>query len=132
MRRFTCKSFAGIFINYQLLIINMERLRSNLEFQSVYQTGKSYANRYFVMYMSKNDLGINRLGVSVSKKIGNSVVRHHMKRLVKESFRLHEDMFNSGLNIVVIVRKGAEVISYKEVTDALIHLMKLHHALKTQ
>ena len=84
------------------------------------------------MYMSKNDLGINRLGVSVSKKIGNSVVRHHMKRLVKESFRLHEDMFNSGLNIVVIVRKGAEVISYKEETDALIHLMKLHHALKMQ
>ena len=83
------------------------------------------------MYMSKNDLGINRLGVSVSKKIGNSVVRHHMKRLVKESFRLHEDMFNSGLNIVVIARKGADELSYREVTSALIHLMKLHREVKS-
>ena len=110
----------------------MERIRKTSEFESVYQSGKSYANKYYVIYMSKNDLGINRLGVSVSKKVGNSVVRHRIKRLVKESIRLHEEMFNSGLNIVVIVRKGAEVISYKEVTDALIHLMKLHHALKTQ
>ena len=110
----------------------MERIRKSEEFESVYQSGKSYANKYFVIYMSKHDFGINRLGVSVSKKVGNSVIRHRIKRLVKESFRLHEDMFNSGLNIVVIVRKGADVISYKEVTDALIHLMKLHHALKTQ
>ena len=108
----------------------MERIRKNQEFSSVYQTGKSYANKYFVMYVSKNDLGINRLGVSVSKKVGNSVIRHRLKRLIKESFRLHEDMFNSGLNIVVIVRKGADALNYHEVTSALIHLMKLHHAVK--
>ena len=108
----------------------MERLRSNNDFKSVFQSGKSYANKYLVIYMSKNDFGYNRLGVSVSKKIGNSVVRHRMKRLIKESFRLHEDMFNSGLNIVVIVRKGAEVLSYKEITSALLHLMKLHQEMK--
>ena len=85
----------------------MERLRKNEDFQSVYKSGKSFANKYFVIYVSKNQLDINRLGVSVSKKIGNSVVRHRMKRLVKETFRLHEDMFNSGLDIVVIIRKGA-------------------------
>ena len=83
----------------------MERIRKTSEFESVYQSGKSHANRYYVIYMSKNDLGINRLGVSVSKKVGNSVVRHRIKRLVKESIRLHEEMFNSGLNIVVIARK---------------------------
>ena len=110
----------------------MERLRKNQDFQSVFQSGKSYANKFFVIYVSKNDLGINRLGVSVSKKVGNSVIRHRMKRLIKESFRLHEDMFNSGLNIVVIVRKNAEVLSYKEVTDAIIHLMKLHNAMKSE
>ena len=109
----------------------MKRLRKTKEFDSVFQSGKSYANKYFVIYLSKNSLGANRIGVSVSKKIGNSVVRHRMKRLIKESFRLHEDMFNSGLDIVVIVRKGAEVLSYKEVTEALIHLMKLHHQMKS-
>ena len=109
----------------------MERIRKNQEFTSVYQTGKSYANKYFVMYVSKNDLGMNRLGVSVSKKVGNSVIRHRIKRLVKESLRLHEDMFNSGLNIVVIARKGADELSYREVTSALIHLMKLHREVKS-
>ena len=94
----------------------MERIRKTSEFESVYQSGKSYANRYYVIYMSKNDLGINRLGVSVSKKIGNSVVRHRIKRLVKESIRLHEEMFNSGLNIVVIARKDAAVSTYEETT----------------
>ena len=109
----------------------MERIRKSEEFESVYQSGKSYANKYFVIYMSKNDFGINRLGVSVSKKVGNSVIRHRIKRLVKESFRLHEDMFNSGLNIVVIARKDAGGITYEETTKALLHLMKLHHGMKS-
>ncbi len=109
----------------------MERIRKSEEFESVYQSGKSHANKYFVIYMSKNDFGINRLGVSVSKKVGNSVIRHRIKRLVKESFRLHEDMFNSGLNIVVIARKDAFGITYEETTKALLHLMKLHHGMKS-
>ena len=109
----------------------MFRLQKSKDFNSVFQFGKSYANKSFVMYVSNNDLGLNRIGVSVSKKIGNSVVRHHMKRLIKESFRLHEDMFNSGLDIVVIVRKGAEILTYQEVSQALIHLMKLHHQMKS-
>ena len=108
----------------------MNRLRKNQEFTTVYQKGKSYANKYFVIYLSNNDFGYNRLGVSVSKKVGNSVIRHRMKRLVKENFRLHEDMFNSGLDIVVIVRQSATMLSFQEVKDALIHLMKLHHAVK--
>lgn len=105
----------------------MEKLRKNKDFQSVFQSGKSCANKYFVMYVSTNNLGINRFGVSVSKKIGNSVVRHRMKRLLKECFRLQEDMFNSSLDIVVIVRKGADSLDYGEVKKSVFHLMKLHH-----
>ena len=110
----------------------MERLRKNEDFQSVYQSGKSYANKSFVIYVLNNNLGTNRLGVSVSKKIGNSVVRHRMKRLVKENFRLHEDMFNSGLDIAVIVRKNAVDLSFEEVREAIFHLMKLHHMMKSE
>ena len=109
----------------------MERLRKNKDFQSVFQSGKSCANKYFVMYVSKNNLGINRFGVSVSKKIGNSVVRHRMKRLLKECFRLQEDMFNSSLDIVVIVRKGADSLDYEEVKKSVFHLMKLHHMVSS-
>ncbi len=103
----------------------MERLRKNEDFQSVYKSGKSFANKYFVIYVSKNQLDINRLGVSVSKKIGNSVVRHRMKRLVKETFRLRKDMSDSGLDIVVIIRKGAEELDNKAAVEALQSLMRI-------
>ena len=58
-----------------------ESLKKNKDFQIVYRQGKSYANKYLVMYILKNELGRNRLGISVSKKVGNSVVRHHLTRL---------------------------------------------------
>ena len=70
-----------------------ESLKKNKDFQVVYRRGKSYGNRYLVMYVLKNDLGKNRVGISVSKKVGNSIVRHHLSRLIRESYRLHEDMF---------------------------------------
>ena len=74
-----------------------ESLKKNRDFQNVYKKGKSYANRYLVMYVLENDTDRNRLGISVSKKVGNSVIRHHVTRLIRESYRLQEDMFNSCL-----------------------------------
>ena len=62
-----------------------ESLKKNKDFQIVYRTGNSLANRSLVMYKKENGLGKNRLGISVSKKVGNSVVRHHLTRLVRES-----------------------------------------------
>ena len=104
----------------------MESLKKNQDFQNVYKYGKSYANRYFVMYVLKNGQEKNRIGISVSKKVGNSVVRHHITRLVRESYRLQEDMFNSGLDIVVIARVAAKNTNYHEVESALLHLGGLH------
>ena len=101
-------------------------LRKNWEFQAVYRNGKSKANRCFVMIIKKNDTSSNRVGISVSKKVGNSVIRHHLTRLIRESYRLHEDMFDSGLDIVVIARATARNISYHEVESALMHLGRLH------
>ena len=107
-----------------------ESLKKNEQFQFVYKNGKSYANRYLIMYVLENNENINRLGISVSKKVGNSVVRHRVKRLIRESYRLHEEMFNSGLNIVVIARTNASQISYAETESALLHLSKLHKIIK--
>ena len=53
-----------------------QSLKKNADFQIVYKEGKSFANKYLVMYVKENDLGLNRIGISVSKKVGNSVVRH--------------------------------------------------------
>ena len=60
-----------------------ESLKKNRDFQQVYKKGTSFANRYLVMYVMDNGLEINRVGISVSKKVGNSVVRHRVKRLIK-------------------------------------------------
>ena len=103
-----------------------ESLKKNYQFQNVYNNGRSFANRLFVMYVLENNSDSNRLGISVSKKVGNSVIRHHITRLVRESYRLHEDMFDSGLDIVVIARVTAKKASYKEVESALLHLGGLH------
>ena len=103
-----------------------ESLKINQDFQSVYRNGKSYANRLLVMYVLENNLDKNRLGISVSKKVGNSVVRHHVTRLVRESYRLQENIFNSGLDIVVVARANAASASFREIESALLHLGKLH------
>lgn len=104
-----------------------ESLKKNNDFQNVYRNGKSYANRYLVMYVLKNETEKNRIGISVSKKVGNSVIRHHLTRLIRESYRLHEDMFNSGLDIVIIARTTARNVSYHEIESALLHLGGLHN-----
>ena len=103
-----------------------ESLKKNIDFQNVYRNGKSYASRFLVVYILENHTEKNRLGISVSKKVGNSVIRHHLTRLIRESYRLHEDMFDSGLDIVVIARATARNISYHEVESALMHLGRLH------
>lgn len=108
-----------------------ESLKKNSYFQNVYKNGKSYANRYFVMYVLENNLAGNRLGISVSKKVGNSVIRHHITRLVREAYRLHEEMFNSGLDIVIIARVSAKNVSYHETEQAILRLGNLHQILKS-
>ena len=110
-------------------MIFTESLRKNSDFQLVFKSGRSKANKYFVMYILKNGIDKNFLGISVSKKVGNSVVRHRIKRLLKESYRLHEDLFNSGLNIVIIARKGADELDFHQTEKSLLHLMKLHKIL---
>ena len=82
------------------------------------------------MYVKENGTDRNRVGISVSKKVGNSVVRHRITRLVRESYRLHENIFNSGLDMVIVARPAVASVSYYEVESALLHLAKLHKLVK--
>jgi len=104
-------------------------LRKNVEFKVLYNKGKSYANRYLVMYVLDNHSENNRIGIQVSKKVGNSVIRHRIKRLIKESYRLHEEMFNSGLDIVVIARTSAVDADFAKIESALLHVANLHNII---
>jgi len=107
-----------------------ESLKKNHQFQFVYKNGKSYANKYMVMYIKENGMDRNRIGISVSKKVGNSVVRHRVKRLIRESYRLHESIFNSGLDLVIVVRAGAVGQGFNVMEEALLHLARLHKIIK--
>lgn len=113
-------------------MIYSESLKKNPEFQRVYRNGKSYANRYLVMYIKENESSKNRLGISVSKKVGNSIVRHRITRLVRESYRLNEEAFLEGYDIVVVGRVNAKGTTYKEIESALLHLGRLHHILRKE
>ena len=106
-----------------------ESLKKNKDFQNVYKHGIYYANKYLVMYVLDNKTCQNRLGISVSKKVGNSIVRHRLTRLIRESYRLQEDRFKCGFDIVVIARIGAKGKSYKEIDSAMLHLGHLHEII---
>lgn len=103
-----------------------ESLKKNRDFQKVYSHKISYANKYLVMYIMENHMDRNRLGISVSKKVGNSIVRHRLTRLIRESYRIQEERFRCGYDIVVIARTGSKGKGYQEIESALLHLGRLH------
>ncbi|MBE5938325.1 MAG: ribonuclease P protein component [Lachnospiraceae bacterium] len=102
-------------------------IKKNSDFQRVYKNGKSLANRYLVMYVMNNNSNENRVGISVSKKVGNSVTRHRITRLIRESFRLNDNLFENGYDIVIIARVSAKGKSFEEICSAIIHLGKIHN-----
>ena len=97
-------------------------LKSSKEFARVYNNCDSFANRNLVMYKNKNSSDKNRIGISVSKKVGNSVTRH---RLIREIFRSNSLSFE-GYDIVVVIRVAAANCGYKELENSYIKLIKLH------
>lgn len=82
-------------------------LKRNNDFRRLYSRGKSFAGGYTVVYLSKNRLGVNRLGLTVSKSIGKAVTRNRLKRLMRESMRLMEDSLPKGYDIIVVARNRA-------------------------
>lgn len=109
-----------------------ESLKKNYQFRFVYNRGKSIANRLLVMYVVRNGTDGNRFGISVSKKVGNSVVRSRITRLLRESYRLSESKFLAGYDIVVIARASAKEATYREVESALIHLLNKQKLIKSE
>ena len=88
-----------------------DRLLKRLEFRRLYQSGRQVANGNFAIRYSIRPLSvavsIPRLGVTVSKRVGNAVVRNRVKRLVREYFRCHREMLPGSIDLNVIARAGA-------------------------
>lgn len=103
-----------------------ERIRKNVEFRRVYKRGKSYSNHLLVLYVYKNNrnVGISRIGISVSKKVGNSVVRSRVKRLISEGYRLNCNDIKKGYDLVFIARNTSKEKNYREIENSIIKLLK--------
>ncbi|MDO5151239.1 MAG: ribonuclease P protein component [Oscillospiraceae bacterium] len=109
-----------------------DKIRKNNEFRVVYENGKSRANKYLVMYILENNMQINRIGISVSKKVGNSIVRHRLTRIIRESIRLNEEKFNLGYDIIIVARNNLKGKGYLDAQSAVLHLSKIHGILKRE
>ena len=103
-------------------------IKSNEDFQHCYKKGRSCANSYFVMYVIDNHLSFNRLGISCSKKVGNSVVRHGIARKLREIFRLHKEIV-LGKDIILVVRQKGKDCSYFDFEKAYLELCSRHHII---
>lgn len=102
----------------------VERVRKNKEFKIIYSKGKSVVNRYLVMYYCKNSLPYNRVGFSISKKVGKSVIRNRVKRLMKEAFRLRTIDLQSGYDIVFVARVRMNQADFETVKKSMFPLLK--------
>ncbi|MBT3889550.1 MAG: ribonuclease P protein component [Planctomycetaceae bacterium] len=99
-------------INRNLSFPKSRRLLVPAEFKRVYHRGVHCNNRTLVLNVCTNDLGHNRLGLSISKQVGNAVVRNRWKRRIREAFRCRQQHHLGGFDIVVRSRKGAACDSH--------------------
>jgi len=107
------------------------RLRKNEHFQAVFQRGTSAANKQFVLYSARQEgQAAFRAGISVSKKIGNAVIRNRVKRLIREAVARLEDAIPKGVDLVIIARPGVESMSLESIEQSLLHVMKRAKVIK--
>ena len=101
-----------------------DRLKKSWEFQRTYENGKKYWNAYFVIYVYHSQLNRSRLGITVSKKVGKSVQRNRVKRLIRESFRILRPVLRPHYDIVVVGRKAACRLSGQQAKESLQQLFR--------
>ena len=113
---------------YNMLVVifmqNTVSIKENRDFTRLYKSGKFYSSDCLILYVRKNRLQFNRLGVTVSKKVGKAVVRNRVRRRIKESYREIEGRITTSYDFVVVARGKASECDYKKIRSALIYLMR--------
>ena len=101
------------------------RVKKEKDFSAIFKEGESFANRKFVIYRLENNEQHFRVGLSVSKKLGNAVMRNQIKRRIRHILIEHKNQLVENVDFVVIARKGVEILDYAEMGKNLLHVLKL-------
>ena len=96
-------------------------LKQNHVFRRLYATS-GHANGYLVLYARPNRTAGNRIGITAGKKLGHAVVRNRVRRRLREIYRLHEDRFVPGWDIVVVARSRCVGADFRKLTHAYLSL----------
>lgn len=102
-----------------------QRVKKNEDFQIIFKRGKSFANRQFVVYCLEKEQEEFRLGLSVSKKVGNAVVRNRIKRYIRQTFLELKDQVSSQMDYIIIARNPAAKLDFHETKKSLEHVLKI-------
>ena len=101
------------------------RVKREKDFKAIFKDGMSFANRKFVVYQLENQQNHFRVGLSVSKKLGNAVTRNQIKRRIRHILQSVKGSLVEHVDFVVIARKGVETLEYAEMEKNLLHVLKL-------
>lgn len=108
-----------------------QRIKKNKEFQVVFKDGKSFANRQFIVYCYRKENQLEfRIGLSVSKKVGNAVTRNRIKRYIRQSFLEMKDEVQNDMDYVIIARHQAATKDFHETKKSLQHVLRIARVLK--
>jgi ribonuclease P protein component len=109
------------------------RVKKNKDFQEAFKKGRSFANRQFVVYvLQKEGQTRFRVGLSVSKKIGNAVMRNQIKRYIRQAVFELKDSMQQDLDYVIIARKPLAEMGFFEVKKSLTHVLKVGKVLQKE
>ena len=99
-------------------------LKKNYEFRRLYNRGKSAVSQHAVVYSRRNGRTHNRLGVTVSTKIGGAVQRNRVRRRLKEIYRLNEEMMAPGFDVVIVARMKSRFVGFHELENSVLTLFR--------
>ncbi|WDV45912.1 ribonuclease P protein component [Clostridiaceae bacterium M8S5] len=99
-------------------------LKNSRQFRNVYDNGKSFSTKFLVIFYRPNGYPYNRVGISTTKKLGNSVTRNRIKRLIKENYRKNLDTIKTGYDIIFLARVRASRADFKDIEKSMSYLLK--------
>ena len=101
-----------------------DRIRKKSDYAAVFSNSRKVVDRYFVCYLAAREHEGHRLGLAVSRKVGNAVTRNRVKRYLREYYRTHRDEWTAPVDIVVVARPPAARLDFAGCTGAMNGLLK--------